>query len=68
SNDARTLQVWIDKATNLPLKFLFASKSNPDKYYQAVFSNFRVNPDLPDMLFEFNAPSNAEKTELKTIK
>ncbi|MCF6263731.1 MAG: DUF2092 domain-containing protein [Xanthomonadales bacterium] len=68
SNDTRTLQVWIDKATNLPLKFLFASKSNPDKYYQAVFSNFRVNPDLPDMLFEFNAPSNAEKTELKTIK
>lgn len=32
--------------------------------YVANFSNWRVDPELPDMLFQFEPPSNAVKAEL----
>jgi len=60
SNDKDIVQVWIDKATNLPVKFLIDSKASTAEFYVATFSNFRVNPDLPDLLFEINAPINSE--------
>ena len=56
SNDNTIVQVWIDNATNLPVKFLIDSKASSAEYYVASFSNFRVNPDLPDILFETNPP------------
>jgi len=65
SNDNNIMQIWIDKATNLPLKFLIDSKASTAEYYVATFSNFKVNPDLPDLLFATNAPINSESTELK---
>lgn len=65
SNDNTIVQVWIDKATNLPVKFLIDSKASTAEYYVASFSNFRVNPDLPDLLFEINAPINSESIDLK---
>jgi len=65
SNDNSIVRIWIDKATNLPVKFLIDSKVSNAEYYVASFSNFKVNPDLPDLLFEINAPINSESTELK---
>ena len=65
SNDDDILQIWIDKTTNLPVKFLIDSKASAAEYYVASFSNFRVNPDLPDLLFEINAPINSESSDLK---
>jgi len=64
SNDKDIVQVWIDKATNLPVKFLIDSKASTAEFYVATFSNFRVNPDLPDLLFEINAPINSESIDL----
>jgi len=68
SNDETIVQIWIDKSTSLPLKFLVDSKASSEEYYVASFSNFRVNPDLPDSLFETNPPINSKSTELKPIK
>jgi len=64
-NDTKVVQIWIDKASNLPLKLVIESKVNAAEYYEATFSNFRTNPSLPDLLFEFKPPSNSESTELK---
>lgn len=65
SNDTDAVQIWIDKASNLPLKLVIESKVNSAEYYEVTFSNFRSNPDLPDLLFEFQPPHNSERTELK---
>jgi len=65
SNDTNAVQIWIDKASNLPLKLVIESKVNAAEYYEVTFSNFRSNPDLPDLLFEFQPPNNSERTELK---
>ena len=68
SNDTDAVQIWIDKASNLPLKLVIESKVNAAEYYEVTFSNFRSNPDLPDLLFEFQPPHNSERTELKTTE
>jgi len=65
TNDAKAVQIWINKANNLPLKLVIQSKINAPKYYEIVFSNFRSNPDLPDLMFDFQPPVNSESTELK---
>lgn len=68
SNDNQTVQIWIDKATNLPLRLSIEPTAETAKFYEATFSNFRENPDLPDLLFESKPPIDSEKTELKAIK
>jgi len=65
-NDTKAAQIWIDKASHLPLKLVIESTTDTTKYYEATFSNFRSNPDLPDLLFDFRPPINSESTELKT--
>jgi hypothetical protein len=53
SNDKTTVQIWVDKNSHLPLKLLIDAKDSTTEFYQATFSNFRTNPDLPDLMFEF---------------
>lgn len=68
SNDENIVQIWVDKTSNLPLKLLIDSKDSATEYYQATFSNFKTNPNLPDLLFEFKPPNNSEKTEFKSTQ
>jgi hypothetical protein len=68
SNDVNVVQIWIDKATKLPLRLSIESKADTPEFYEATFSNFRINPNLPDLMFESNPPSGSERTELKPIK
>lgn len=68
SNEAQNVHLWIDKATNLPLKLVMESKTSTNEFYMAKFSNFRVNPDLPDMLFAINPPTNSAASEFKPVK
>jgi len=65
-NDTQAAQIWIDKASNLPLKLVIEATTDATKYYEATFSNFRSNPELPDLMFDFRPPINSESTELKT--
>jgi len=61
SNDEYIVQLWIDKELNLPNKMVILSKLNENKYYEAVYSNWRINPKLPDIMFEFQAPKGSER-------
>jgi hypothetical protein len=65
----KTFQFWIaDDAYNLPLKvvIVYTSKEmNPQ--FEAVLTDWRINPDLPDALFDFSAPPKAKKIKLVTL-
>lgn len=65
-NDSETVEIWIDESTYLPYSIQIKSLKDNANIYQAFFSNWRLNPKLPDMLFEFYAPEDAEKIELPT--
>lgn len=68
SNENQNAHLWIDKATHLPLKLVLESKTSTTDFYMAKFSNFRVNPDLPDVMFAINPPVNSATAELKPVK
>jgi hypothetical protein len=62
----KSFQFWIsDDAFYLPLKMVivYTSKEN-NPQYEAVLSDWKVNPDLPDALFEFSAPPKAKKIKM----
>ncbi len=62
----KTFQFWIsDDAFYLPLKMaiVYTNKEN-NPQYEAELSNWKVNPDLPDALFEFNPPPKAKKIKM----
>ncbi len=67
-NDEHIVQVLIEKATNLPYKLVIESKTNENDYYEAVYSNWRINPELPDIMFEFQAPENATQVKFQSKK
>lgn len=67
SNDDENVQIWIDKVTNLPHRLVIESKLANERVYDSVFSNWRTNPELPDILFEFEPPANSEQIQLKTV-
>ncbi len=62
----KTFQFWISNdAFYLPLKLVivYTSKEmNPQ--YEATLSNWQVNPNLPDALFDFTAPPKAIKIKM----
>ncbi|MHA3788887.1 DUF2092 domain-containing protein [Flavobacterium hauense] len=62
----RIVQIWVsDDAYNLPLKFLiiYKDKENSPQYI-ASFSDWKINPDLPDALFDFNPPPMANEIKM----
>src|ERR1035438_4293322 len=68
----KTFQFWIsDDAFYLPMKMVIvhtAKENSPQ--FEAVFSNWHINPDLPYALFEFNEPPHAKKIKMlpKSLK
>jgi hypothetical protein len=64
-SDKYLVHIWIDKNTDLPHKLVISNVNNPLGYYEAVFSNWRVNSDLPDILFEFEPPPHSTRAALK---
>ena len=65
SNDNEFVKIWIEKATKLPYKMSIENAENSDKYYEAVFANWVLNPKLPDVLFKFTAPEGSSRKELQ---
>jgi len=70
SNDEETVLIWIDKVTYLPYRLVIESNKSDTDIYDAVFSNWVVNPTLPDVLFEFQPTEDLTKIQLenKTFK
>ncbi len=67
------IQIWIsNEGLNLPVKFVIINKEkegNPQ--YEASFSNWKINPDLPWAMFEFLPPPGAVEVKIipkKVIK
>jgi len=62
----KTFQFWISEdAFYLPMKMVIVYTGKPNSpQFESEFSNWQVNPDLPDALFEFTAPPQAKKIKL----
>jgi len=68
NNDKNNVLVWIDKKLNLPVKMVITSKTEENIYYEAVYSNWKLDPELPDIMFEFQPPSNSTQVKFQPIK
>lgn len=70
-NDMR-VQLWIETgAITLPYKMVIIYLNNGteiDSQYEATFSNWMINPQLPISMFDFNPPKNARKIKLLPIQ
>ncbi len=62
----KTFQFWISTdAYSLPLKVvvIYTSKEN-NPQYEAVLSDWKINPSLPDAIFTFTPPAGAKRIKL----
>lgn len=61
SNSAMTVQLWIsDDVYFLPMKILITYLDGPYAHqFQTDFSDWEINSDYPDSIFEFLPPPNA---------
>jgi len=59
----RSIQFWISNdALMLPQKMVIVYLDHADRpQYEATFSDWQLNPDLPPTLFEFSPPPNARE-------
>jgi len=65
----KTFQFWIsDDAFSLPVKvvIVYTSKEMTPQY-EAVLSDWQVNPNLPDAMFEFSPPHLARRIKLVPV-
>ena len=65
----KTFQFWIsDDMFYLPMKLVIVYKDKPmDPQYEAAYTDWQLNPDLPNSLFEFKIPPNARKIRLTPL-
>jgi len=64
SNKKENLFIWIEKKSYLPYKIVIEQIGESAKIYEATFSNWRVNPNLPDLLFKFTPRSTSTRVKL----
>ena len=67
-NKDKTIIIWIDENTKLPYQLIMTSNDESGISYHAVFSNWRVNPKLSDIMFEFEPTGNYTREKLQTKK
>lgn len=62
----KTFQFWIsDDALTLPLKMVIVyTNRDMNPQYEAVLSDWQINPVLPPALFEFMTPPKAKKIKM----
>jgi hypothetical protein len=65
------VQLWIaNNATSLPVKFII-NYNNPGKdikRYEATFSDWKLNLNIPESVFEFLQPPHAQQVHLMPVK
>lgn len=68
-NDTMIVQYWIlNDVYKLPKKYLIIYKDQNYKQYEATFSNWKLNPKIPDAIFEFTPPANAKQIKILAKK
>lgn len=57
------IQIWLHNDTfALPARYVIHEKKNGETLqFEGVFSNWKLNPDLPEAIFDFVAPENARR-------
>ena len=65
-NENMSTQIWIsDDALFLPVKLVIVYyDGTPHSQYEATFSDWKINPELPSVMFEFTPPDNANVLKL----
>lgn len=65
-----SVQLWFaNDAFMLPVKMIILyQSSNEAKQYEATFSDWEINPFLPDVMFEFQPPPKAKEILIKPRK
>ncbi len=67
SNNDNILTIWIERESAMPYKMILERNKENAGFYEATFTNWRINPTLPDLLFEFEPPAGATKVKIKPI-
>ena len=64
-----TYQFWIaDDAFSLPMKMVIVYTSKPmNPQFEATYTDWQINPSLPNGIFEFRVPMNAKKIKLSPL-
>ncbi|WP_084123603.1 DUF2092 domain-containing protein [Aquiflexum balticum] len=62
----QNVQLWLSNDTfTLPLRFVFLDKTEGHSLqYEGVFSDWMINPDLPDAIFDFVVPESAKRLSI----
>ena len=61
SNDNIDVQIWVaNKTYLLPKHFVITYKKESNRQYESTFSNWSLNPDVPDRVFHFLTPPTAK--------
>jgi hypothetical protein len=65
-NKDMSTQIWIsDDALFLPVKMVIVYYDvSPNEQYEATFSDWQINPEYPNAMFEFAPPASANKLKL----
>ena len=60
------MEVWVaNDAATLPVKYLFRTRENGQvTEYQATFTDWKMNPDLPYTLFRFTPPPGSREVRM----
>lgn len=69
-NNQMSIQLWISNdALFLPEKMVITYYDvNPNTQYEATFSDWKINPQLPDAMFDFSPPAGAGELTLVAKK
>ena len=61
TNNDLNVHFWVSNKTYLlPKKFVIIYKNKSNLQYESTFSNWTLNPNIPDSVFNFLAPPNAK--------
>ena len=65
----KTFQFWIaDDAFYLPVKMVIVYTNKPmNPQFEAVYSDWQINPNLPAGIFDFKVPPGAKKIKLTPL-
>ncbi|HNS18595.1 MAG TPA: DUF2092 domain-containing protein [Bacteroidales bacterium] len=65
SNQAISVQMWFTgDAFTLPQQFVIRYKNEENRQYEATFSNWQLNPEIPAAVFEFTPPPAAREVSI----
>ncbi len=63
-NDNVVVGIWVSDQTNLPERFEVIYKKQKNIKYEAIFSDWDLNPSFSDSIFYFVAPENASLIDI----